>query len=77
MGDSGSEKTTLVKSLTNKSFLGWFQQVKDISFTAGIVPTVEENSELGAVKIYDFAGHEHYHASHEMILQQAMHPFTL
>ena len=78
MGDSGSGKTTLVKSLTNKSFLGWFQQVKGVAlFTAGIVPTIEENSELGAVKIYDFAGDEHYHASHEMILQQAMHLLTL
>ena len=78
MGDSGSGKTTLVKSLTNKSFLGRFQQVEVVSpFTAGIVPTIEENSELGAVKIYDFAGHEHYYASHEMILQQVMHPLTL
>ena len=77
MGNSGSGKTTLVKSLTNKFFLDWFQQVRDVSFTAGIVPTIEENCELGAVKIYDFAGHEHYYASHEMILQQAMHPLTL
>ena len=41
------------------------------------MPTVEENSELGAVKIYDFAGHEHYYASHETILQQAIHPLNL
>ena len=79
VGNSGSGKSTLVKALsTDSSILGRLVTVKDVTpLTAGIV-TSEINSQVfGSVNIYDFAGHEEYYASHEMILQQTSHPLVL
>ena len=79
VGNSGSGKSTLVKALSaDSSILGRLVTVKDVTpLTAGIV-TSEINSQVfGSVKIYDFAGHEEYYASQEMIFQQSSHPLVL
>ena len=79
VGNSGSGKSTLVKALSaENSILGSLVTVKDVTpLTAGIV-TSEINSQVfGSVNIYDFAGHEEYYASHEMIFQQTSHPLVL
>jgi len=79
IGNSGSGKTTLVKALsTDKRFWHKFVKVKGVvSFTAGIVPTTLESEMFGRVNIYDFAGHEEYYASHEIILNKASQPLVL
>ena len=81
IGNSGSGKSTLVKALSDEnSLLGWFisRPVKDvIPLTAGIVPTTINSRVFGSVNIYDFAGHEEYYVSHEILLQQTSHPLVL
>ena len=79
MGNSSSGKTTLTKSIMNKnSWLGWYRQVRGVaSSTAGVVPHFIEDDEIGSLKIYDFAGHEEFYASHENILQHFKHPLIL
>ena len=79
LGNSGSGKSTLVKSLSQEgSFWGWLVQVKGVlPHTAGIVPTTLHSRTFGEVNIYDFAGHEHYYASHEMILDQVAETIVL
>ena len=79
VGNSGSGKSTLVKALSSESsLLGQFTKVKGVlPLTAGVVPTTLDSQVFGKVKIYDFAGHEEYYASHEMILGQTTQPLVL
>ena len=79
VGNSGSGKSTLVKALSSESsLLGQITKVKGVlPLTAGIVPTTLDSQVFGKVKIYDFAGHEEYYASHEMILGQTSQPLVL
>ena len=79
VGNSESGKSTLVKALTaEKSRLGSIVKVRGvIPHTAGIVYTTLHSRMYGEVNIYDFAGHEEYYASHEMILQQTAQPLVL
>ena len=79
VGNSGSGKSTLVKALcTEANFLGRIISVKGVTpLTAGIVPMTIYSQVFGSVNIYDFAGHEEYYASHEMIFQQISHPLVL
>ena len=79
MGNSSSGKTTLTKSIMNKnSWLGRYRQVRGVvPSTAGVVPHFIEDDEIGSLKIYDFAGHEEFYASHEKILQHFKHPLTI
>jgi ankyrin repeat protein len=79
VGNTGSGKSTSVKALcTEKSYLGKILRVKDVTpLTAGIVPTTLHSRMFGEANIYDFAGHEQYYASHEMILGQAIQPLVL
>ena len=79
LGNSRSGKSTLVKALSDeKSLFGRFITVKDVTpLTAGIVPTTINSRVFGSVNIYDFAGHEEYHVSHEILLQQISHPLVL
>ena len=79
IGNSGSGKSTLVKALSSESSLfGQLTKVKGVlPLTAGIVPTTLDSQVFGKVKIYDFAGHEEYYASHEMILGQTTQPLVL
>ena len=80
VGNSKAGKSTLVKALSSKSYLDFIysQPVKDVqSGTVGIVPSEIKDPTLGKLKIYDFAGEEEYHASHEVILQQIHQPFVI
>ena len=79
VGNSGSGKSTLVKALcTETNFWGSIISVKGVTpLTAGIVPMTINSQVFGSVNIYDFAGHEEYYASHEMIFQQISHPLVL
>ena len=79
LGNSGSGKSTLVKALSDEtSWFGRFIPVKDVTpLTAGIVPATINSQVFGSVNIYDFAGHEEYYVSHEILLQQTSHPLVL
>ncbi len=79
LGNSGSGKSTLIKALSEEnSILGRFKKVKGVlPLTPGIEPIVFHSQVFGRVTIYDFAGHEEYYASHEMILCQNSHPIVL
>ena len=79
IGNSGSGKSTLVKALSKeKNLIGKIKKVKGVvPLTAGIIPTTLQSKVFGSVSIYDFAGHEEYYASHEIILQQATQPLVL
>lgn len=80
LGNSGSGKSTLVKALSTETagFLGKLVKVKGVlPLTAGIVPTTFYSEVFGRVNIYDFAGHEEYYASHEIILNQTTQPLVL
>ena len=79
LGNSGSGKSTLVKALsTENGVFGKLVKVRGvIPLTAGIVPTALHSQVFGRVNIYDFAGHEEYYASHEMILQHTPQALVL
>ena len=71
LGNAGSGKSTLVKALSSENAIfGKLVKVRGVApLTAGIVSTTLHSRVFGRVNIYDFAGHEEYYASHEMILQ--------
>ena len=79
MGNSGAGKSTLIRSITsNKSLLHRVLPVHGITpLTAGVVPSTMNSEEFGNIKIYDFAGHEDYYASHEAIIQHTTYPFIM
>ena len=79
MGNSGAGKSTLIKSITsNKSLLHRVLPVHGVTpLTAGVVPCTMNSEEFGNIKIYDFAGHEDYYASHEAIIQHTTYPFII
>ncbi len=81
VGNSGSGKSTLVKAISqDKSFLKKVFKLKVkgvVPLTPGIVPTTIDHEIFGRANIFDFAGHEEYYASHEMILCQSSHPLVL
>lgn len=79
LGNSGSGKSTLIKALSKENDrLGRFSRVKGvIPMTAGIVPSTLYSHALGRVKIYDFAGHEEYYASHGVILTHTTQALVL
>ena len=79
MGNSGAGKSTLVRSITSKkSLIHRVLPVHGVTpFTAGVVPCTMKNEEFENIKIYDFAGHEDYYASHEAIVQHTTYPFII
>ena len=79
IGNSRSGKSTLVKALSKeKGVLGKLVKVKGVvPMTSGIEPTHLDSEWFGNVVIYDFAGHEEYYASHEVILRQTPQPLVL
>lgn len=80
VGNSGSGKSTLVKALTAQSniVVSRFVKVKDVTpRTTGIRSRTLNSEVFGNAHIYDFAGHEEYYASHEMVLQQTTQPLVL
>ena len=77
VGDSRAGKTTLVRCMeaeSKRSFSHLFQSEssKTVSgveeYTAGIVTHKFESKHFGHVLIFDFAGHEQYHASHSEVM---------
>ena len=79
IGNSGAGKSTLIRSITsNKSLLHRVLPVRGITpLTAGVVSCTMNSEEFGNIKIYDFAGHEDYYASHEAIIQHTTYPFII
>ena len=79
MGNSGAGKSTLIRSIiSNKSFLHRLLPVRGVTLlTAGVVPCTMNSEEFGNIKIYDFAGHEDYYASHEAVIQHTTYPFII
>ena len=79
LGNSGAGKSTLTKALSEEGgIFGRFRKVKSvIPLTPGIDPLSFHSKVFGRVNLYDFAGHEEYYASHEMILCQSSHPIVL
>ena len=80
VGNTGSGKSTLVKALTAQStpVVSRFVKVKDVTpLTTGIQCKTLNSEVFGNAHIYDFAGHEEYYASHEIVLQQTIQPLVL
>ena len=73
LGNVGSGKSTLVKSLKTKGFPSLFNiavSSADVPpHTAGIVPSLYENKYGGRYLYYDFAGDKEYYSSHSAILE--------
>ena len=76
LGDSGVGKTTLCQAIKNRSRVNietdgaYVQEVK--LHTAGIVPNVLEDENLGNVIIHDFAGQREYYSSHAAVLENLL-----
>ena len=74
VGNPGAGKSTLVESLKSVSgLLRFFSKVKGVQEkTAGVVPHDFKSKSLGTVSLYDFAGHEEFHSSHEILLSSSV-----
>ena len=74
VGNPGAGKSTLVESLKSVSgFLRFFSKVKGVQEkTAGVIPHDFKSKLLGTVSLYDFAGHEEFHSSHEVLLSSSV-----
>ena len=85
VGNPGSGKTTLIKSLQNPSSLtGWLSGLLrsvDEPYchkeTAGIVPTELQTSQLNNITIFDFAGQTEYYTCHGDFLEGISHAVVL
>ena len=78
-GHRSSGKSTLLKSLMDEnSFIGRWVNVKGVpSKTAGIIPVEFVSKHFGKVTLYDYAGHEEYHGSHEAFFENTTYPVIL
>ena len=78
-GHRSSGKSTLLKSVMDESsFMGRWVNIKGIhSNTAGIIPVEFVSKHFDKVTLYDFAGHEEYHGSHEALFENTTHPVIL
>ena len=76
VGNPGAGKSTLVESLktvTQTGLLRFFYKVKGVQEkTAGVIPHDFTSKSLGTVSLYDFAGHEEFHSSHEVLLSSSV-----
>ena len=74
LGDPKAGKTTLTQVIKDRAssffHFGSVKQVK--SSTAGIVPTILRNTELGNVILHDFAGQPQYYSSHTAVLENLL-----
>ena len=79
IGFSSAGKSTLVSALQKEaSFLGrYFSIPKVPPHTVGVTPVKFQSSCYGTVKLYDFAGHEEYHANHQLLFQSSYLPIVL
>lgn len=71
VGNPGSGKTTLLTAFQN------LDQSNVAPNTTGIIPTKFNSSELGEIKLYDFAGENEYYATHETLLGDSSQPLYL
>ena len=70
LGNVGSGKSTLVKSIKTKGYFSYWFSVSEVPpHTAGIVPSMYESKETGRFLCYDFAGDKEYYSSHSAILE--------
>ena len=78
-GHRSSGKSTLLKSVMDEnSLFGRWLNVKGVPpNTAGIIPVEFVSEHFGKVTLYDFAGHEEYHGSHEAFFENTSHPVIL
>ena len=79
IGFSGAGKSTLVSALQKEaSFLGRYLTIPKVPpHTVGVTPVRFQSSSYGTVNLYDFAGHEEYHANHQLLFQSSYLPIVL
>ena len=79
IGFSGAGKSTLVSALQKEaSFLGHYLSIPNVPpHTVGVIPVKFQSSSYGTVNMYDFAGHEEYHANHQLLFQSSYIPIVL
>ena len=79
IGFSGAGKSTLVSALQKETrFLGrYFSIPKVPPHTVGVTPVRFQSSSYGTVNLYDFAGHEEYHANHQLLFQSSYLPIII
>ena len=69
LGDPGVGKSTLTKAIKDRkdfsTFAAQFRNIKGVELlTAGIVPHIFNDDDLGNIIIHDLAGHVEYYSSH-------------
>ena len=70
LGNVGSGKSTLIKSIKTKGYISYWFSVSDVPpHTAGIIPSLYESKETERFLCYDFAGDKEYYSSHSAILE--------
>ena len=79
IGFSGAGKSTLVSALQKEArFLGRYLSIPKVPpHTVGVTPVRFQSSSYGTVNLYDFAGHEEYHANHQLLFQSSYLPIVL
>ena len=80
VGNRSSGKSTLTKAIQDEysQMTGKFFNVRGVTAeTAGIDPIQFDSKMCGKIIIYDFAGHEEYHGSHEALFESTSHPVIL
>ena len=80
VGNRSSGKSTLAKAIQDEDsqVTGRFFNVSGVTAeTAGIDPIQFDSKTCGKVTLYDFAGHEEYHGSHEALFESTSHPVFL
>ena len=80
IGNRSSGKSTLTKAIQDEysQMTGKLFNVRGVTAeTAGIDPVQFDSKICGKITIYDFAGHEEYHGSHEALFESTSHPVFL
>ena len=77
LGDPGVGKSTLTMAIKDRkdfsTFTAQFRNVKGVELlTAGIVPHIFNDDDLGNIIIHDLAGHVEYYSSHIAVLENLL-----
>ena len=78
LGNPGAGKSTLAKVISStdrNTFISKFKSVnlkKDDLLTAGIIPSVLKDKDLGWLILHDLAGHAEYYTSHTAVLDNLL-----
>ena len=74
LGDPGVGKSTLTKAIKDRNDVTFVvRKVKDVELlTAGIVPHIFNDDDLGNIIIHDLAGHVEYYSSHIAVLENLL-----